>query len=163
MMDLIMPAFKLNLWYSRKLVADVPDEQMTAQPVAGRTMNHPAFLLGHLAWAAGDVGAGFAGLPPMFGAEWKELFGMGAQPLADRSRYPSKEALLKALEEGHARLGDAVPKLTPEVLAQPAPERMRERFPTVGALMVGLMTSHHASHNGQLSAWRRAMGLAPVF
>ena len=30
--------------------------------------------------------------------EWKELFNMGAKPLADRVRYPSKAELLKALE-----------------------------------------------------------------
>ena len=30
MMDLILPAFDLNLWYTQKLVADVPDEQMCA-------------------------------------------------------------------------------------------------------------------------------------
>ena len=71
--------------------------------------------------------------------------------------------MLKTLEDAHARLADAVTKAAPETLAQPAPERIRERFPTVGALLVGLMTSHHASHNGQLSAWRRAMGLPPVF
>jgi len=163
MMDLVLPAFHLNLWYSQKLVADVAEEQMCAQPVAGRVMNHPAFLLGHLAWAAGDVAAGFVGLPPGCPEGWKELFGMGATPLADRSRYPSKAVLLQTLEDAHARLADAVPKAAPEVLAAPAPERARARFPTVGAMLLGLMTSHEASHNGQLSAWRRAMGLPPVF
>jgi len=163
MMDLIMPAFKLNLWYSQKAVADVPDEQMCAQPVAGRVMNHPAFVLGHLAWAAGDVALDKLGLPPSCPAGWKELFTMGAQPSADRSRYPSKAELLKGLEDAHARLGEAVTKASPETLAKPAPERIRDRFPTVGALLAALMTSHHASHNGQLSAWRRAMGLPSVF
>jgi uncharacterized damage-inducible protein DinB len=163
MFDLILPAFKLNLWYSQKLVADVPDEQMCAQPVPGRTMNHAAFLLGHLAWAAGDVAMNFLGLPPMCPAGWKELVGMGAQPLPDRSRYPSKAVLLKALEDAFARLGEAAPKASAEMLNQPGPERLRDRFPTVGSMLVGLMTSHHASHNGQLSAWRRALGLPPVF
>jgi uncharacterized damage-inducible protein DinB len=71
--------------------------------------------------------------------------------------------LLQKLEEAHTRLADAVTKATPEVLAQPAPEKIRARFPTVGVLLIGMMTSHEASHNGQLSAWRRAMGLPPVF
>ena len=163
MTDLVSNVSRLNLWYSQKLVADVPDEQMCAQPVAGRVMNHPAFLLGHLAWAAGDVATGLLGLPPACPEGWKELFGMGAAPSADRSRYPSKAVLLQTLEDAHARLADAVAKATPETLDRPAPERMRSRFPTVGAMLVGLMTAHEASHNGQLSAWRRAMGLPPVF
>jgi hypothetical protein len=71
--------------------------------------------------------------------------------------------LLQALEDAHARLADAVMKASQEVLNQPTPEKFRNRFPTVGALLAGLMTSHEASHNGQLSAWRRAMGLPSVF
>jgi hypothetical protein len=52
--------------------------------------------------------------------------------------------------------------LPPEALARPAPERMRSRFPTVANVLLGLMTSHFASHLGQLSAWRRAVGLPSV-
>jgi uncharacterized damage-inducible protein DinB len=163
MMELILPVFNLNLWSSQKLVADLTDEQMCAQPVSGVVMNHPAFILGHLALVAGDFAGSFVGLSPICPAGWKELFNQGAKPLADRSLYPSKAELLQKLEEGHARLAEAVAKAKPEVLAQPAPEKMRQRFPTVGGLLAGMMTSHEASHNGQLSAWRRAMGLPPVF
>jgi hypothetical protein len=159
MMDLILPAFELNLWYTQKLVADVPDEQMCAQPVAGRVLNHAAFVLGHLAWSADDVAADRLGLPPACPANWKELFGIGAQPSPDRSRYPSKAVLLKALEDAHARLADAVTKAAPEVLTQPPPEMFRDRCHTLGALLAVMMTTHEATHNGQLSAWRRAMGL----
>lgn len=163
MKDLILPVFNLNLWYSQKLVADLTDEQMCAQPVEGRVMNHPAFLLGHLALVAGNFVTGFVGAAPVCPEAWKELFNQGAKPLADRSRYPSKAVLLKALEDAHARLADAVVKAAPEMLSQPAPEKMRARFATVGALLAGMMTAHEASHNGQLSAWRRAMGLPSVF
>jgi DinB superfamily len=162
MKDLILHACNLNLRYSQGLAADVPEEQMCAQPVAGRVMNHPAFVLGHLAWVA-DMAAGFVGLPPTCPEGWKELFDRGAQPLADRSRYPSKAVLLRALEDANARLAEGLTKAAPEVLAQPAPERARARFPTIGALLIFLMTSHQATHNGQLSAWRRAMGLPSVF
>jgi hypothetical protein len=162
MMDLILPVFRLNLWYTQTLVADVSDEGMCAQPVAGCVMNHPAFLLGHLAWAAGDLAADKVGLPPACPAGWKALFGTGAQPLPDRSRYPSRTALLKVLEDAHVRLADAVTKAPPEVLNQPVPEAFRDRIPTVGAWLAGLMASHEALHNGQLAAWRRAMGLPPV-
>jgi hypothetical protein len=162
MIDLVLPIYNFTLTYAQKLVADVPDDQMCAQPVAGRVMNHPAFLLGHLAWAEDGV-AGMVGGKPALGADWKALFGMGETPLADRSRYPAKDALLKELEGAHARLVAAASAATPEMLAQPAPERMRNRFPTVGNMLAGLMTLHASSHLGQLSAWRRAMGFPSVF
>jgi DinB superfamily len=160
-LEIVFPSYEFSLTYARKLVEDVPDEQMCAQPVPGRVMNHAAFILGHLAWAGDNGVARLGGTPAR--ADWKELFGMGAQPLAERSRYPSKAALLEALADTHARLTAAAAAATPETLAQPAPERMRSRFPTVGHLMVGLMTSHESSHLGQLSAWRRALGWPSVF
>jgi uncharacterized damage-inducible protein DinB len=135
---------------------------MCAQPVPGRVMNHAAFVLGHLAWAS-ENGVKFLGEQPAWADEWRELFGTGATPQADRSRYPAKAALLQRLEEAHGHLAAAVGRATPETLAQPAPERMRGRFPTVGSLLLGLMTSHQAGHLGQLSAWRRALGLPSVF
>ena len=162
MIDLVLPSYNFNLVYAQKLVADVPDEQMCAQPVPGRVMNHPAFVLGHLAWAS-ENGVKLLGEESAGAAEWRELFGTGATPLSDRSRYPAKAALLQRLEEAHARLAAALGKATHAALDQPAPERMRGRFPTVRHMLVGLTTSHEAAHLGQLSAWRRALGLPSVF
>ncbi len=162
-MDLILPAFKLNLWYSQKLVADVAEDQMCAQPVAGRVMNHPAFLLGHLALVAGNFGTSLVVLPPVCPESWKELFNHG--------REAAGRPFALSVEGGAAPGAGGRPRPPGRwggegraaVLAQPAPEKIRERFATIGALLAGLMTSHEASHNGQLSAWRRAMGLPPVF
>jgi hypothetical protein len=163
--ELARPTYNMMLGYGQKLIADIPDEQMCAQPIEGRVMNHPAFILGHLAWANDNRAASLTGQQPAGAAnpQWKELFGMGSKPASDRSKYPSKAELLKAFEDAHARLGEAAAKATPEALAQPTPEPMRARFPTVGALVLGLMTSHFATHLGQLSAWRRAMGYPSVF
>jgi hypothetical protein len=160
--DLLRPVYDFNLTIAQKLAADVPDEQMCAQPVAGRAMNHAAFVLGHLAWA-NDNGAALLGLQPALAPTWKEMFGIGAKPLSDRATYPPKSELLNALESGHVRLRDAFGGATPQALEQPAPERMRARFPTVGNLLLGLMTTHYANHLGQLSAWRRAMGFPSIF
>jgi hypothetical protein len=162
MIDFLLPTYNLNLMYAQKLAGDVPEDKMCAQPVAGRVMNHPAFLLGHLTWAS-DSAAGLLGAQGGHAADWRELFGMGAKPLADRSQYPAKADLLKALEDAHARLSAAVSEATPEMLAQPAPERMRSRFATLGQMIHGLMTAHEATHLGQFSAWRRAIGLPSVF
>lgn len=103
------------------------------------------------------------GLPRAHDDVWKDLFGTGAKPLPDRAAYPDKQTHLAALADAHARLADAVANATPESLAQPAPERLRRLFPTLGHMIAGLMSAHYASHNGQLSAWRRAMGYPSAF
>ena len=153
---------RIGLNYAQKLVADIPDEQLCAQPVPGQVLNHAAFLLGHLIWAE-DSALGLLGQKPMLGTEWKDSFSMGKTPGGDRSQYPSKETLVRTLEEVHSRLVAAYLAATPEMLAQPSPERLRARFATIGTAALGLMTSHRSLHLGQLSAWRRAMGLPGVF
>jgi uncharacterized damage-inducible protein DinB len=161
MKEIILAIFRFNLSFSHRLAADVPEDQMCAQPVPGKVMNHGAFLLGHLAWAD-DNAIRVLGGTPALSEQQTEIFRMGAKPLPDRALYPSKAELLSRLEGAHERLAEAFASASPEVLAQPAPERMRSRFKTNGHLVVGLMTAHEASHNGQFSAWRRAMGWPSV-
>jgi hypothetical protein len=161
MLDAALNSYRLNLDYAHRLVADLSEDQLCAQPIEGRSMNHAAFVLGHLAWTSESM-AGLLGAADARGAELRELFGMGSQVHADRNRYPSKVELVQSLDNAHARLIDAVNRATPEKLAEPAPERMRSRFATLGHLVFGLMTSHEGVHLGQLSAWRRAMGLPSV-
>jgi hypothetical protein len=162
MFELLRPIYDFNLVYAQKLVADIPDERMCVQPVPGQVMNHAAFLLGHLAWTS-DTVVGLLGVQPTGAAAWKDTVGMGATPSDDRSLYPSKADLLEALADAHGRLIAALPNATPELLAQPAPERIRARFRTVGNALAGVMTAHESMHLGQLSAWRRAQGLPAVF
>lgn len=163
MFELILPTFHFALDYTRKLAAGVPDDRWAGQPAPGATMNHAAWTIGHLAWANDNM-VRRLGRAPALDDAWRGLFGMGTAPLPDRSAYPSGAVLLGELEAAHARLAEAVAAAPPEVFAAPpAEERMRARFPTVGIMTAGLMTAHHASHNGQLSAWRRAMGFPPVF
>ncbi|HEX4147317.1 MAG TPA: DinB family protein [Pirellulales bacterium] len=171
MHEYVLSVFSLGLAQAKKLVADLTDEQMCAQPVPGRVMNHAAFILGHLAWTS-DQGvnllkestptAAALGDSSWNDDAWKERFAIGAKPLTDPKSYPSKEKLVAALEDGHSRFAAALQGVTPEILSQPPPERMRSRFPTLGHLLIALLTSHEAGHLGQLSAWRRAMGLPPV-
>jgi uncharacterized damage-inducible protein DinB len=159
--DWIGPSFDFSSNFAKLLVADVPDDRMTAQPVEGRVMNHPAFLLGHLVWVNDNIIATVGGTPKF--AHLKELHGIGAKPNADRSVYASKAELIAWLEQAQHALAAAVQAASPEVLAGPAPDRMRSRFPTVGTMLAALMTAHYTNHLGQLSAWRRAMGFPSVF
>ena len=147
--------------FGQRLLSEIPDERMTEQPLPG--VNHPAWILGHLALTADGVGEMFGGkitLP----AEWRTLFGQGTQPSSVRSGYPSKSELLRAFEECHHRLREQVAAAGPELLAQPTTNpRAREAFPTLKELAAFILTGHVGVHLGQLSSWRRMIGLPPTF
>ncbi len=147
--------------YGRRLLNEIPDERMTEQPLPG--VNHPAWILGHLALTADGVGEMFGGkrtLP----AAWSTLFGQASQPSSVRSGYPSQSDLLRAFEECHHRLRERAAAAGPELLAQPTPHpRAREAFPTLKELAAFILTGHIGVHLGQLSSWRRMIGLPPMF
>lgn len=167
----VLRTYAFNLTYAKKLVADLSDAQMCAQPptapgtpgASGSGLNHAAWVFGHLA-ATTDWLAGFLGLPPIQPAAWGELFGPKSKPLAEPAKYPGKAALLQALENGHRRVAEAYERADAATLDKPNPvEAFRLAFPTLGDLMAFGLTSHEALHLGQVSAWRRAQGLPSAF
>ena len=161
MIEALLAMYEKNLDYSRRLVADIPDARATAQPSPQSPMNHAAWVLGHLAQVADFYGTQL-GLPATAPKEWGAMFGGSSKP-SDGQGYPSKAALLKALEDGHARVAAAVrAKETALWQTPPADEKRRQRFPTMGHFLVHVLINHEAIHLGQLSAWRRVQGLPSV-
>lgn len=147
--------------FGQRLLSEIPDERMTEQPLPG--VNHPAWILGHLALTADHVGEMFGGQATL-PAEWRTLVGQGSRPSSARSDYPSKSDLLRAFDECHQRLRDRVAAAGPEVLAQPPTNpRAREAFPTFKELATFILAGHIGLHLGQLSSWRRMIGLPPTF
>lgn len=147
---------RMNVRYAEANLADIPAEKMTALP-AGLT-NHPAWIIGHIVLAA-ERTLQVLGGPAELTAESAAMF--GDPPNADAGAFPDKEDLLASLTDCYRRLERAFDAATDEQLAQPLPdEQMREIFPTVGDMAVGVMTLHPAIHLGQLAAWRTAMGMA---
>ncbi|HEX4611844.1 MAG TPA: DinB family protein [Urbifossiella sp.] len=142
--------------YARELVADIPDEELVEQSVPG--LNHPAWTLGHLVIAA-DYGLMVLGQQPIAPEGWGSLFNPGTVPDPNRATYPSKNELLNAYEAGHAAFAAAATGLDEARAATPNPVAdFRHRFPTLGDFVSYLLTTHEATHTGQLSAWRRTMG-----
>ena len=156
----VVRAGAVNLDYGHKLVADIPEERMCEQPAPG--MNHAAWVLGHLTYVA-DSMIGVFDQKPAMSHEWKTLFNLASKPFADRAAYPSKAELLAAYEKAYARLSAVVAEASEETLAREFPNpKLRGSLPTIGIAMLHVLGSHHGLHLGQLSAWRRAMGLPPV-
>lgn len=175
MKAIIIQNAQTTVGYTKMLVADLRDEQMTLQPIVGKTMNHAAWVLGHLAFA-GNIAAAMAAYPAnepvnfdklratpgVAPASWAPLFGPKSVPSTDPKAYPSKAELLATFEKSHAAAWAAFEKTTPEQLANAMPEPMNKRFATLGQFTAFIMTAHNSLHSGQLSAWRRALGLPSV-
>ena len=166
MKQLIQSVYDFNLVYARKLVADLTDEQWAAQPIAnGNIMpNHAAWVFGHLASTSFSFALPLLNAKPIEKDGWGELFGINSEPCSDASLYLNKASLVGLLEESHALVTEAFAKVDEPRLALPNPaESLRPLFPTIGHMITFVMTSHEATHLGQLSALRRGLGLPGVF
>ncbi len=147
--------------YTRRMVEPLTDEQMTAQPIPIVTLNHPAWILSHL----GAYG-------PMLGAILRDElaedpvdypFGIKSEPDSDPSVYQPRLALLEHFTSSYDDAAEAFLHASDDVLARQTPfERWQTRFPTIAHLPPQFFLKHTATHLGQLSAWRRAMGLGRV-
>lgn len=157
MLQYVTFTYGFNLHTAKRLVGDLTAEQMCQQPHG--VVNHPAWTLGHLSSASVltlKTLGGEASLP----SAWGDVFKTGGIPSADPTLFPSKDELLATLESLHGRVTAAVAATDAATLAAPHPsDNMRKYFPTVGDMVVFMMTSHEMDHLGQLAAWRRALGL----
>ena len=65
---------------------------------------------------------------------------------------------------GHRAVLEALRAVDDEVLGRqnPGEGRLRDMCPTIGAAVNFLMCAHTMVHLGQVSAWRRAVGLPPA-
>lgn len=147
--------------YAQRLVADLSDEEMVSQPVAGVVMNHPAWVLSHLTLYSGIVSALVRG--EGFEDPLKHRYGRESRPVDDLHEYPRKEALLIEYFRTHDDAARAVEGMGAGALEREMPlERWRGRWPRVADAVVHLMLDHEAGHLGQISAWRRAGGRPAV-
>lgn len=143
------------------LCEDITDDMLTEQPSDG--MNHPAWTLGHLflldAYVADVLAPADA---PRLDERWVAAYGPNSVPRAEGPTYLTKSAYLERLDTVRAAVIGAIATLEQADLEAPLPDEAgREEFPTIAHLLEYLLW-HEAFHAGQLSAWRRAMGLANV-
>lgn len=158
----IVPGARLVLGYSEALLKDVKAADFARFPKGIHT-NHPAFVYGHLAVYPDRV-LEMIGRTDLASPDqhYVDLFSAGKECLDDASGtiYPSMEAIVARFKSRHEAALAALTETTDEVLARANPnEKMRDRFPTIGAAAAFLFSGHMMIHLGQASAWRRIMGL----
>lgn len=161
--SIINDCLRISTNYGKMLLEDIPAEQFTHMPHP--TMNHPAWCVGHLAIIP-DFGLAMMGFDDRLDPResWETLFNQHSECIADASLYPAKDELVTHYVERHRALGKALEDVDEAVLRRENPEsgRFKEMCPTIGATINFFSGGHHMVHLGQISAWRRAVGLGPV-
>lgn len=157
----IVYAWDNQLRYAQALVADLTDEQFVLRP--GGNMNHPAWILGHLALYP-PVTVQLLNGEPVDDPKNDPLFGFAGQgPVDDIQVYGSKEKMVSWFSEGHEKVAQALLAAKPEAFKQlPSLERWAKMYPTVEFMLPDLLIFHESMHIGQISIWRRAAGLRGV-
>lgn len=157
----ILITWRRNAAYALRLVGDLSDHQMTAQPISGKVLNHPAWILSHLTLYT-DIAASML-LERTFEDPAEHKYGAKSEPLSDAAAYAARADMIAKYTSAHDEAEAALFSARDTVFASPTPiERWRSLHPTIGDMLVTLMVKHESAHLGQLSAWRRAMGLPRV-
>ena len=157
---------RLNLDLSARavlpLIEDMADAPLTAPTPNGG--NHPLWVLGHLTYSEGSL-VNFMALGekhPL--AEWKDLFGIGTQPVYDEGVYPAMDEVLgrfAALRAGTLERLEALGEDELDTQSKKCPEDYRDRFGTY-RLCFMMAANHWFMHRGQVADARRALGRGPV-
>ena len=156
---------------SRSLVADIPADRFARFPTvdgAPVVMNHPAFVLGHLTLYPGRI-VTVCGMDPSIAAApegYQELFAPDVECVDDPEGtvYPGKEAMIATYFDLHEKAIEVVKGLRDEDFERELDiERHRKAFGTSGGATSFLLGAHAGFHLGQISGWRRVMGLGPAF
>ena len=168
----IAQAGAMTVVYGEGLLKDLKKETFARKPVAnGKTIdcNHPAWVYGHLALYASRVceWAGIPKGPTEIPEGWEALFKNGTPSTDDAvgNIFPPMETITSHFINGHKYVLSKLPEIDDAVFAKPNPltGRMAEMTPSLGGVIAFLMTGHPMSHLGQVSTWRRCMGLGSAF
>ena len=159
--DLIVPTARMSLGYLLSLTKDVPADRWADCGVDG--MNHPAFLFGHLAIYGNRVLAKFMDRPDLVVEcpfDEAAVEG-GAVCVSDASLYAPMDVVVPYLTERYETAIETVSTVSPERWAAPNPAGggFAEMLPTVGAAVNFMLGHHIMMHAGQVSHWRRGIGL----
>ena len=143
--------YRFNSEFLNNSVKDLSAEEWFKRPRAN--LNHIAWIVGHVTWARQL-------LLQRLGAEWAQpgldVFARGVK-LQEDSVYPSREALLKALEDSQAALAGALDRVPVELLAREAGQGPPSADGKVSGV-VNFLAVHETYHVGQAAYLRGWLG-----
>ena len=166
--NMIAASCSLGITYADRLLTEVTAAQFArfAQP-GGQvvTSNHPAFIFGHLSLYPGKIfdqlgGKATAVSPP---ESFQCLFSKEAtcQDDPDATMYPAMDVIVDKFYAGYRAAVEILSDTDDATFLQvnPVEGPLRELFPTIGAMHAFYVSGHMMTHLGQMSVWRRMMGM----
>lgn len=164
--SLILSSAKLTSSFADGMLKDVKPSQfarLATQDGKPVQSNHPAWVFGHLSTYPMKITTMLGVTPIVNPPKFDDLFKNGTPCLDDPQGtiYPSMDAIIKHYTAAYDAAMAAVAAASDAAFAKPNPAegRMKELFPTIGDVINFLLSGHQMSHLGQVSAWRRFMGL----
>ena len=168
---LIAQNCQFNLGYTDRLLKDVSAQQFARQARPGGQAvhaNHPAFVLGHLSLYGPRIVEQLGGdaASVALDAAYVALFTRDA-PCRDDSEgtiYPTMQQLTDTYYRGYRAAIEVLHRADDAKFLEenPATGPVKQAFPTKGALHAFLCGGHMMVHLGQISVWRRMMGMPPA-
>lgn len=160
----IADSLQVCLKYAEVLLKDVTAEHFARFATAdGKQIdsNHPAFIYGHLSLYAHrimqDLGQPMDDAP----AEFEANFAKDCVCKDDaEGTLPSMDTITTHFFDVWNTVATVLRETDDAVFQQPNPsESMAKRFPTLGSVHNFYASGHNMMHLGQMSAWRRMIGL----
>ncbi len=162
----IADSLQLSLGYADKLMKGVSAAQFGRFAAPGGQVvesNHGAFVYGHLSLYAPRILEALGQDAPAIPAGFETSFSKDATCVddIDGTIYPRMEDITTFFFAGYRPVVQALQTADDSVFQQPNPlgGRMTELFPTVGSMHNFYVGGHVMIHMGQVSAWRRMLGL----
>lgn len=162
---IVEPA-RVTLGYADRILTDVGPDRFARMPDGVRT-NHPAWVIGHLGLYPDAVLKliGRDDLARPAPDEYTELFKGGSECRDDPSGeiYPPMNDIIERFRTRSEVVLGAVAEADDETFTAPTPSDhgLADLIPSVGGVANFMLGAHSMMHLGQISAWRRAMGLGP--
>lgn len=166
--NIIADSLSLGMGYAERLQKDIEPAQFARFARNGDdaiVSNHPAFVYGHLSLYPSrmieQLGEDASAWSPS--EDYTSVFSKDAtcKDDPDGSIYPPMDEVLAKFTGAYEAIRELLRSTNDEKFMLPNPQggRMLELFPTVGSMHTFYAGGHFMIHMGQLSAWRRMVGL----
>jgi hypothetical protein len=167
---LIADSLAAGLGYAERLKAGLEWQTFARFATPGGQVvesNHPSFVYGHLSLypvrIVTELGGEGSSIVPSDHFQKVYSASVQCEDDVDGTIYPPMDAVLAAFFDNYRLATEQLRATEDSVFNQPNPlDRMKDRFPTIGSMHNFYCGGHLMIHLGQLSAWRRMMGLPPA-